>query len=709
MTRVLNQAIENVPDPHEQVALAMIAHLAPALGPWRQGEDLREERALLEQRAPGLGNELAALKNQIADLEGRAATAARAGDILGLLIGGALISVIGGVLMALEHSGPLFAAAILGFLGGIAAIVHGYRRLSQRRNAITAEKTQSERDLANKADEQKALQQRLTAIERELRSRDGGFPGLAVARVGFPIRRAQLVGFEALVDLSATLPAIELSTIDLSRMGTKLQTVSTDAKNVAAVPVLLAPSSQMTSDAVERLYGEEDHLRTLVDRYVETLSEIDDVKIRLPLVPAQSEIARRMRTADSTDLPDKSMVLLQADLSEVNKVAGFVSQVNAAKAIGESVLSELRSTIQVLQNACQSYSDARSTSINYMHAQVFEVLNKGSWCSKRFYCPRSILAPQYLQAQLQIEIAEAHELPLDDLMQRLKSDPVIARRIEEQREIAELLKKSYEAVKVFSSDRRVQTMVASGAEGVTAEPIADIQDQYEESVKHFRIVLLRAITGSTTPLLAFSSEARLFYDPEMEEWSSDVAPYTYTTADVRQFGQVLKVHTDLLFPLWERLWAEKADFRKSELFRTNESLNRMIEKESEKLIEIGNQFRADMRPVRENVYLIESDLKARTDELRQFRDTMGELGVLSTRQAERLSEERLQQRAMADVPLLDLAAKFEFALMSAPEMQAQLRGTERDPVDIARVPDVLISYSEDGMRAPRLPLLGAEL
>jgi hypothetical protein len=35
---------------------------------------------------------------------------------------------------------------------------------------------------------------------------------------------------------------------------------------------------------------------------------------------------------------------------------------------------------------------------------------------------------------------------------------------------------------------------------------------------------------------------------------------------------------------------------------------RMSEKESEKLIEIGNQFRSDMRGNRENIYLIEAVL-----------------------------------------------------------------------------------------------------
>jgi hypothetical protein len=80
--------------------------------------------------------------------------------------------------------------------------------------------------------------------------------------------------------------------------------------------------------------------------------------------------------------------------------------------------------------------------------------------------------------------------------------------------------------------------------------------------------------------------------------SSDTIPYVYNTATMLRYGQVLKVTSDLMVPLWEHLWTEKADFRKSELFRTNESLIRMSEKESEKLIEVGNQFKADMNRYR---------------------------------------------------------------------------------------------------------------
>ena len=134
---------------------------------------------------------------------------------------------------------------------------------------------------------------------------------------------------------------------------------------------------------------------------------------------------------------------------------------------------------------------------------------------------------------------------------------------------------------------------------------AFIQDQYQEALIRFRRALSVVMTGSANPILNFSKEAEMYYEPDVEEWRSDAVPYVYDTPSMMRYGQVLKVTSDLLVPLWEHLWTEKADFRKSELFRTNESLIRMIEKESEKLLEVGNQFKADMRTVRENIYLLE--------------------------------------------------------------------------------------------------------
>jgi hypothetical protein len=134
----------------------------------------------------------------------------------------------------------------------------------------------------------------------------------------------------------------------------------------------------------------------------------------------------------------------------------------------------------------------------------------------------------------------------------------------------------------------------------------------------------------------------------------------------------------------------------------------MTEKESEKLIEIGNQFRADMRPVRENVNTIESDLRAKINEIRQFRDSMREVGLLSDQQAAALSDSALEAVALNDEPVLKRAHDIESWLGFEPRAQAERRGVVRDPIDIARSPDALIAYDASKTKAVRFSLeLGA--
>ena len=98
------------------------------------------------------------------------------------------------------------------------------------------------------------------------------------------------------------------------------------------------------------------------------------------------------------------------------------------------------------------------------------------------------------------------------------------------------------------------------------------------------------MTGRSNGFLGISESARLFYDPHQDIWLSPVLPYTYTTAEVEQYGQLRRTEVDLLIPLWEHLWTEKADFRKSELFRTNESIQRMSEKEAKKSSKVPISF-----------------------------------------------------------------------------------------------------------------------
>jgi hypothetical protein len=218
-----------------------------------------------------------------------------------------------------------------------------------------------------------------------------------------------------------------------------------------------------------------------------------------------------------------------------------------------------------------------------------------------------------------------------------------------------------------------------------------IDDQFCECVRRLTNIVQRAMTGSAYPILKFSTEAQLFFDPISERWTSDTTPYEYSTPEVVKYGGIVKANSDLMVPLWEHLWTEKSDFRKSEMFRTNESIIRMVEKESEKLIDISNEYKADMRTVRENVFRIESDLKSKVSEITSFRDSMGRLGLLSEATMQSISDDRLAE-IMATEDAAGRADKLETLLRGLPKAQAELRTTVNDPVELIKESSMLVSY-----------------
>ena len=115
-------------------------------------------------------------------------------------------------------------------------------------------------------------------------------------------------------------------------------------------------------------------------------------------VSNKSEFAKRYALGSFSEIE-----YAESDLKEIRTtntasqgIDSFINQVNETKEFGIKVLAELKETFENLERVCMSYSNARSNSINNVHGKLFEVLNKASWCSKRFYCPRSIQAPVFL-------------------------------------------------------------------------------------------------------------------------------------------------------------------------------------------------------------------------------------------------------------------------------------------------------------------------
>ena len=687
---ILIRPINNISDPNEESVLAILAHLTPVLEDWRAGEDFRMELDELSATKPKLESEIAILVGLVKDVNEKLQGLFKSFKSfpLPLAIAGVLIAIGG---FASVNLADFSAGNIIGIVG-LLCIGGGIAKLLMAKKKLSEDLIQLNQQLDLKSTQLTQIKSNIEGLKKELLSRVDTFPEVMQVRGAFPVSSKNILGKQMLLDESGLFPSTALETIDLSAIQSDLDSISSQIQAIQKVPVLLSPvTDDQGQDAINSLYGEENVIQNLVNEFTHALGQVKDVELNLPLIPKESLLARTFKNGGVTQgaYGIDDITPINPSVVNVKEIDLFVDQVNSTKEFGVKVLAELKATFDSLQGICESYSFARSASINNVHSRLFEVLNKASWCSKRFYCPRTIQAPLYVEDLLNIHPSDAHKLDFDLLIANLNSDPIVSARIQGHPEITDELYVHYQAIYDLKGD------IDFDEEGNLidlGERPAYITDQFQEALQRFRRTLSVIMTGSPNPILTFSKEAEMYYDPEVDEWRSDTIPYVYNTSSMLRYGQVLKVTSDLMIPLWEHLWTEKADFRKSELFRTNESLIRMSEKESEKLIEVGNQFKADMRTVRENVYLLESELTSKYDELIAFRDGMESLGLLSERQKLFLTDEKLKQISVGERSVLEEGEEYETLLGLEPRVQAERRGTVGDPIDFVRSPDILITY-----------------
>lgn len=687
---ILVNPISNAATPDEELVLALAAHLEPVLVDWRTGQDLRKDIDDLDALLPDLNDQAERLEKGIKDQSEKIDGASK--DFKSQ----PLILIVTGVILA----GVLFylGFGLVGLGLGVGLFGFGVYSLKKLKSEMQDVKTELELKQSKLEEKIKNVYQQIESSKTEIKTRGNSFPEVAQVRAAFAIGHKKILGKSTLVDESGVLDSVQLNTIDLSATQSNLDAIASKLHALQEVPVLLSTKTKSTSDdAVDTLFGEEDEIQELVYEFTNSLSQVKDVSLTIPLVSNKSEFAKKYSSGAFSEIAyaDTDYKEIRATNTASQGIDAFINQVNETKEFGVKVLAELKETFESLERVCHSYSNARSNSINNVHGKLFEVLNKASWCSKRFYCPRSIQAPVFLHDVLGVQPKQAHKLNFDQIILNLSQDKVIAARMKDKPELCDELFLNYNAIQEFQGEIEFDDL---GDPIDSGDRPAYVDDQFHEALARFRSNLSVLMTGSPNPILNFSHQSELFFDPEVDEWRSSTVPYVYSTSEVLRYGQVLKVTSDLMIPLWEHLWTEKSDFRKSELFRTNESLIRMTEKESEKLIEIANQFRADMRSVRENINLLESDLKSKYDEIIAFRDGMEALGLLSERQKQFLTEEKLKSLTLGDHSIIEEGEQHETYLGMEPRVQAERRGSAEDPIDLIKSPDILIPYKNNSAK-----------
>ena len=425
--KTLVSPIENIVDPNETKVLAIINHLLPTLKPWREGEDLRSEKVQVNSLLDTSEQAIIDLKPKINSTESMMLAEVESGKkfiylsialaILGL--GLYLITPIA-ALSSLLSILPLFK-------------VFKSKKLAQSLKASLAKLNS---DLAMHDIAVRQTLARLEVIETELSARSGGFPNVKIASVGFELNTYNLADKTVLVDESGLENSVPFSTIDLSAMSTEVSDILTKVKGLLELPPLLSPNK--ISDEIDPdncLYGEESQLQGLVGEFTNNLAKLKDVTIELSIVDNSSLLIKRLNDGAKDSINGKSILLSnhQNNKESINLFNVQFSHLDNGES--NSMVQMLTEIYNELENTCERFSKARITSVNHIHEGLTQILDRATWCSRKFFCPRTIVSPAYVQDLIGVDVSEAHTMDLNELFDRLQADEAIQKRISKKPEV----------------------------------------------------------------------------------------------------------------------------------------------------------------------------------------------------------------------------------------------------------------------------------
>lgn len=614
------------------------------------------------------------------------------------LAGGAIASIgIGAVLGAnteANSAAPLFY--ILGAGTGIAALIKTNGTVKKSQESFN-KSNQTIKDL----NEQLTKSRRLYSEQsKALRTNKIDLPQVTFGNALLPLTTVKTLQKSFIINTGNLIKPAQLQSVVLRDLSKESDAILKLTQKMDSIPVLLKPNDESISESRSTnsaLHGEERSLKEAMSGYVQTLGSIGEETLNLPAVRPDSDLGKILdsviaknelvgKTSDETDIALK----LESNNSNFDKELSEFEQLNKdTEVASQTAIPQLEQINNELKELCNRYRNARTTSTNDLHLNYQKVLSRANWSSKNFYCPRTILSKDYLQALIQLDLEEAHNANADDLIAALQSDDYINNRLGNKPQLLDDLLQSHTAIQELivsydlNPDKTGTVRVGAAAEYIV--------DQLKQELNLFRHRLIEALTGSPNGFLGISESARLYFNPERDLWSSPVLPYTYTTSEVEQYGQILRTDVELLIPLWEHLWTEKADFRKSELFRTNESIQRMSEKEGEKIKQLGYQFQNDLREVRSNMLLAKADFDSKLQELSEYEESIEELGLLDAQQQKRLEGATMELQDASDISKSGGAEGYELIVMQEPTNQLLRRQSGvHDPIDVIKSPDLII-------------------
>ncbi|MBI4700136.1 MAG: hypothetical protein HY744_03040 [Deltaproteobacteria bacterium] len=642
------------------------------------------------------------------------------------------------VLVGAGVFGPCVLLAVLavaglpgtGFLLGVAGFAACVVVAVVQRNAERAARASRQREAAGRSAEAHA---QCTAASQKIEQARGRQATLTkerervrpqrrlkvVGRVHVPVTVVELAGYPIVVDRSGASPAVALRLPDLAASPAVLERVERAVARAKARPVLLEPRGAEPSE-LGALHGEERELQEALASFSEMLAGTPTVEVSLPVLAKGSGLVRYLEAHQEHAAPADAPALLLRARSDDAAAMARVSEVAARlRGFGRKIDAAVRGAHQGLREVLDAYRDLRADALQELHAKLHEVLFRTDLAYVVYHCPKCNRVPAYLFRRVGIDEQAAHEMDPETLLRALQEESETRERLAADPQLLTELGQSWSALRGLDAGITALRPQAGGGAPADAGLVAvhagesrlrAMQAQRARALEQFRACLRKAVTGNARPLLDLSTQARLLLDPDTGAWSCALCRTSFDDPEAARLGRMLKVKSELLMPMWNHLWTEKDDFRKSELFRTNEQIQRFIEKEVAALREVSEQYRADMRPVRENLILSTTDAATKREQLEATVQSLVALGAMPAEQAEQ-SVGRIAALTGGDLAAFRRHAELrETVLNQIPQAVLGLRLPALDPLDVLLTPEALFreAQAQERLRLAEPGSAGAE-
>ena len=329
------------------------------------------------------------------------------------LAGGAIASIgIGAALGAnteANSAAPLFY--ILGAGTGIAALIKTNGTVKKSQESFNTS-NQTIKDL----NEQLTKNRRLYSEQsKALRNNNIKLPKVTFGTALLPLTAVKTRNKSFLINKGNLIKPAQLQSVVLRDLSEESGAILKLTQKMDSIPVLLAPNEESISESRSSnsaLHGEERSLKEAMSGYVQTLGSIGEETLNLPAIRPDSDlgkilgsvIAKNELVGKTTVETDIAMKLESYDSDFANNLSNFEQLSKETEAASGIAIPQLEQINNELKELCNRYRQARTTSTNDLHLNYQKVLNRADWSSKNFYCPRTILSKDYLQALIQLNL-----------------------------------------------------------------------------------------------------------------------------------------------------------------------------------------------------------------------------------------------------------------------------------------------------------------